>query len=76
MRLEPQAVLVSFGANDDHDYMTGIPLDGIHYAGAGGDLIARQVLDRLEQAFDLTSWRRAPAPAPQQPPPSQAQGRS
>jgi lysophospholipase L1-like esterase len=178
VRLEPQAVVVSFGANDNHDYMTGIPpgvsigpfgsstwideyrrrvgglmdeitqqgrflvwigapiirdaaesrrfellnsiysseaqkrpgrvayvdaytllqdshgryadflpdasgtlvrvraLDGIHYAGAGGDLIARQVLDRLEQAFDLTSWRRAPAPPPQQQPPSQAQGRS
>jgi len=177
VRLEPQAVVVSFGANDDHDYMTGVPpgvaigpfgsstwideyrrrvgglmdeitaqgrflvwlgapivrdaaessrfellntiyrseaekrpgrvafvdtytlledshgryadflpdasgtlvrvraLDGIHYAGAGGDLIARQVLGRLEQAFDLTSWRRAPAPAPQQAP-SQAQGRS
>ena len=159
VRLEPRAVVVSFGANDDHAYMTGIPagvsigtfgtsswieeyrrrvgglmdeitadgrflvwigapvvrdaaesrrfellngiyrseaeqrpgrvafvdtytllqdshgryadflpdasgtlvrvraLDGIHYAGAGGDLIARQVLARLEQAFDLTSWR-------------------
>ncbi len=177
VRLEPRAVVVSFGANDDHDYMTGIPpgvtvgpfgsstwmdeyrrrvgglmdeitaqgrflvwvgapivrdatessrfgllntiyrseaekrpgrvafvdtytllqdshgryadflpdasgtlvrvraLDGIHYAGAGGDLIAHQALARLEQAFDLTSWRRAPAPAPQQPP-SQAQGRT
>jgi uncharacterized protein len=51
-------------------------LDGIHYAGAGGDLIARQVLARLQQAFDLTSRRRAPAPAPQRQPPSQAQGRS
>ena len=25
VRLEPRAVVVSFGANDDHDYMTGIP---------------------------------------------------
>jgi hypothetical protein len=25
VRLEPQAIVVSFGANDDHDYMTGIP---------------------------------------------------
>ncbi len=177
VRLEPRAVVVSFGANDDHDYMTGIPpgvtigkfgsstwideyrrrvgglmdeitaqgrflvwigapivrnaaesrrfellntiylseaekrpgrvafvdtytllqdsrgryadflpdasgtlvrvraLDGIHYAGAGADLIAHQVLARLELAFDLTSWRSAPTPAPQQPP-SQAQGRS
>ena len=177
VRLEPRALVVSFGANDDHDYMTGIPpgvtigpfgsstwideyrrrvgglmdeitaqgrflvwlgapivrdaaessrfellntiyrseaekrpgrvayvdtygllqdshgryadflpdssgtlvrvraLDGIHYAGAGGDLIAHQVLARLEQAFDLTSWQRTPAPAPQQPP-SQARGHS
>ncbi len=177
VRLEPRAVMVSFGANDDHDYMTGLPagvtigpfgsstwieeyrrrvgglmdeitadsrflvwigapivrdaaessrfellngiyrseaekrpgrvafvdtytllqdshgryadflpdasgtlvrvraLDGIHYAGAGGDMIAHQVLARLEQAFDLTSWRHTPAPAPQRPP-SQAQGRS
>jgi uncharacterized protein len=165
VRLEPRAVVVSFGANDDHAYMTGIPpgvsigtfgtdswiaeyrrrvgglmdeitaggrflvwigapvvrdaaesrrfellnaiyrseaekrpgrvafvdtftllqdshgryadflpdasgtlvrvraLDGVHYAGAGGDLIAHQVMARLEQAFDLTSWRRTPATA-------------
>jgi hypothetical protein len=174
VRLEPRAVVVSFGANDDHDYMTGLPpgvsigpfgssswldeyhrrvgglmdeitrqgrflvwvgvpitrdaaesrrfellntvyrseaeqrpgrvafvdaytllqdshgryadflpdasgtlvrvraLDGVHYAGAGGDLIARQVLARLEQAFDLTSWRKTPAPAPPPSQPSQA----
>jgi hypothetical protein len=32
--------------------------DGIHFERAGGDLIAREVLRRLNAAFDLTSWRR------------------
>jgi hypothetical protein len=176
VRLEPRAVVVSFGANDDHDYMTGLPpgvsigpfgssswldeyhrrvgglmdeitqegrflvwvgtpitrdaaqsrrfellnavyraeaekrpgrvafvdtytlmqdshgryadflpdssgtlvrvraLDGVHYAGAGGDIVARQVIARLEQKFDLTGWRKKPAPAPAPAPPSQAAG--
>lgn len=31
--------------------------DGVHFEPAGGDMIARLVLHRLNQAFDLTSWR-------------------
>jgi hypothetical protein len=31
--------------------------DGVHFERAAGDLIARQVLRRLNQRFDLTSWR-------------------
>jgi hypothetical protein len=33
--------------------------DGVHFERAAGDLIARQVLRRLNQRYDLTSWRRA-----------------
>lgn len=33
--------------------------DGVHFERAAGDLIARKVLNRLNQRFDLTSWRRA-----------------
>jgi uncharacterized protein len=32
--------------------------DGVHFERAAGDLIARQVLRRLNQRFDLTSWRK------------------
>ncbi len=32
--------------------------DGVHFEPAGGDMIARLVLHRLNDAFDLTSWRR------------------
>jgi hypothetical protein len=32
--------------------------DGVHFERAAGDLIARQALRRLNQRFDLTSWRR------------------
>ena len=31
--------------------------DGVHFERAAGDLIARKVLNRLNQRFDLTSWR-------------------
>jgi hypothetical protein len=30
--------------------------DGVHFEPAGGDIIARMVLKRLNQQFDLTSW--------------------
>ena len=33
--------------------------DGVHFAPAGGDIIARQVLAALNRSFDLTSWRAA-----------------
>jgi uncharacterized protein len=32
--------------------------DGVHFERAGGEIIAREVLRRLNEAFDLTSWRR------------------
>jgi hypothetical protein len=32
--------------------------DGVHFERPAGDLIARGVLKRLHQRFDLTSWRR------------------
>ena len=32
--------------------------DGVHFERPAGDLIARQVLRRLNQHFDLTSWRK------------------
>ncbi|HEV2310320.1 MAG TPA: DUF459 domain-containing protein, partial [Acidimicrobiia bacterium] len=31
--------------------------DGIHFTRAGGDLIANAILQSMEQAFDLTSWK-------------------
>jgi len=31
--------------------------DGVHFERAAGDLIARQIFKRLNQRFDLTSWR-------------------
>lgn len=33
--------------------------DGVHYTQPAGDLIARAVLKRLNEIYDLTSWRRA-----------------
>jgi hypothetical protein len=32
--------------------------DGVHYTSAAGDLLARAVLQRLNQLYDLTSWSR------------------
>jgi hypothetical protein len=34
--------------------------DGVHFERAAGDLIAREVLKRLNQRYDLTSYRRSP----------------
>jgi len=31
--------------------------DGVHFERAGGDMIARLVLEELNKEFDLTSWR-------------------
>ena len=36
--------------------------DGVHFERAGGDLIAREVLRRLNEVYDLTSWRQQQAP--------------
>lgn len=33
--------------------------DGIHFERAAGDLIAAKVLERLEERYDITSWRRS-----------------
>ncbi len=32
--------------------------DGVHFERAGGDMIARVVLKRLNEMYDLTSWRK------------------
>jgi hypothetical protein len=32
--------------------------DGVHFERSGGEIIAREVLRRLNEAFDLTSWHR------------------
>lgn len=32
--------------------------DGVHFERAGGDMIARMVLKRLNEMYDLTSWRK------------------
>lgn len=32
--------------------------DGIHFERPAGDLIAAKVLDKLEERYDLTSWRK------------------
>ena len=42
------------------DFLDGVQIrtpDGIHFTRAGGDQIAQVVLDTMNQAFDLTSWR-------------------
>jgi hypothetical protein len=33
--------------------------DGVHFERPAGDLIAEKVLERLEERYDLTSWRRS-----------------
>ena len=35
--------------------------DGVHFDVAGGNMIAREVLRRLNAVYDLTSWRKKPA---------------
>ena len=37
--------------------------DGVHFERAGGEVIAREVLKRLNETYDLTSWRRKQAAA-------------
>lgn len=41
-------------------------VDGVHFEPAGGDMIAREVLRRLGELYDVTSWRDA-APPPASP---------
>jgi hypothetical protein len=31
--------------------------DGVHFAPAGGDIIADEVMEALGRVYDLTSWR-------------------
>jgi hypothetical protein len=37
--------------------------DGVHFEPEGGAIIAREVLRRLNEAYDLTSWRHKRSPA-------------
>lgn len=42
------------------DFIDGVQVrtpDGIHFSREGGDQIARVVLDEMNRAYDLTSWR-------------------
>lgn len=47
------------------DFIDGVQVrtpDGIHFNREGGDRIAQVILDEMNQAYDLTSWRtRLPA---------------
>jgi hypothetical protein len=56
-------------AGDDGGYTQFLPTgsgglvkvradDGVHFEREGGDMIAREVLKRLNRAYDLTSWRK------------------
>lgn len=36
--------------------------DGVHFERAGGDLIAREVLEALNERYDLTTWKKAAKP--------------
>jgi hypothetical protein len=33
--------------------------DGVHFERPAGDLIAEKVFERLEERYDLTSWRKS-----------------
>jgi hypothetical protein len=44
--------------NDKGDTIKVRAGDGVHFESAGGDMIAREVLKRLNETFDLTSWRK------------------
>jgi hypothetical protein len=35
--------------------------DGVHFQPAGGDIIARVILQKLNKQFDLTSWKHKPS---------------
>jgi len=35
--------------------------DGVHYAPAAGDVLARHLLGLLHERYDLMSWRRRAA---------------
>jgi hypothetical protein len=42
------------------DFIDGVQVrtpDGIHFSREGGDQIAQAVIDTLNEAYDLTSWR-------------------
>jgi len=33
--------------------------DGVHFERPAGDLIAKKVLERIDERYDLTSWRKS-----------------
>ena len=45
--------------------------DGVHFSPAGAAIVARQVLKDLNEAYDLTSWRRGTTARTSTPPSSQ-----
>ncbi|HEY6317025.1 MAG TPA: DUF459 domain-containing protein [Acidimicrobiia bacterium] len=66
--VDPAPVIGTPAAGGGYAYADALPnpdgtvtqvraADGIHYTRAGGDLVANAILQQMEQAFDLTSWR-------------------
>jgi hypothetical protein len=55
-RRKPDVVVVGFGANDDHDYMSGVP-DGVELDGFGGPAWTAEYRRRVEALMDLVTQR-------------------
>lgn len=55
-RLNPDVVVVGFGANDDHDDMTGVP-EGVSTGSFGSDTWIAEYRRRVEAVMDLVRRR-------------------
>jgi hypothetical protein len=53
-RLDPRVVVLAFGANDDHDYMTGVP-EGVELDGFGSSSWVREYRRRVGGIMDLAT---------------------
>ena len=53
----PNGGFVEYLENAQGDTVKVRAGDGVHFDTAGGDMIARAVLKRLNELFDLTSWK-------------------
>jgi hypothetical protein len=53
-RLDPKVVILTFGANDDHDYMTGLP-EGVSIDGFGSKSWVKEYRRRVGGLMDLAS---------------------
>ena len=54
----PNGGYAQYLTNLDGDVQDVRQPDGVHFTPAGADIVARQVLKDLNEAYDLTSWRR------------------